>query len=123
VSGPGGGPNWTAIFDSAHRRLARRFLLLAGIGAAGALLLLSSGLTANGTIKWPAPIPAKSNQNGGGEKDPECLPSTGDSADGQYEDCPPGISEEEDAEKERTEEEEEKEAKKASTASGGEPAI
>jgi hypothetical protein len=45
------GPDWAAIFDRAHRHLGRRLLLLAGIGAAGALLLLSGGLTANGTIE------------------------------------------------------------------------
>jgi hypothetical protein len=54
------GPDWTAIFDRAHRRIGRRLLLLAGIGAAGALLLLSGGLTANGTIPLPPLAPTKS---------------------------------------------------------------
>jgi hypothetical protein len=45
-----GGLNWAAIFDSAHRRIVRRVLLVAGIGAAVAALLTSGGFVANGTI-------------------------------------------------------------------------
>jgi hypothetical protein len=139
VSEPNGsGPNWSTIFDSAHRRVAGRILLLAGIAAAAALLLLSGGLTANGTItldvlptknepkKKPAkkakqekkhhnqdqppshrnvppdqrhknarPDDPKKHSNDGGKGKPKCKGENGDSADKQYEDCPPNSGEDE----------------------------
>jgi hypothetical protein len=53
MSDPGGrGPDWSAVFNRAHRRIARRLLLLGAIGAVGALFLLSGGLTASGAISW-----------------------------------------------------------------------
>ena len=45
-------PDWNAIFDRAHRRILGRLLLLGGIGAVCAVLLLGSGLSAQGAVRW-----------------------------------------------------------------------
>jgi hypothetical protein len=53
VSDPGAPPpDWNAIFDRAHRRILGRLLLLGGIGAVCAVLLLGSGLSAQGAVRW-----------------------------------------------------------------------
>jgi hypothetical protein len=43
--------DWEEIFGRAHRRLIVRLALLAALGGVGALLLLSGGLTAEGSVK------------------------------------------------------------------------
>lgn len=63
-------PDWRSIFDRAHRRVFQRLLLLAGIGAAGALLLLSSGLNANGTFTWLARNDVKKHPTEGNKHPP-----------------------------------------------------
>lgn len=45
-------PDWNAIFDRAHRRILGRLLLLGGIGAVCAVLLLGGGLSAQGAVRW-----------------------------------------------------------------------
>ncbi len=53
MSDPGAPPpDWGAIFDRAHRRILGRLLLLGGIGAVCAVLLLGSGLSAQGAVRW-----------------------------------------------------------------------
>lgn len=42
--------DWGSVFDRAHRRLAVRLILLAAIGALGAILLLGGGLKARGKL-------------------------------------------------------------------------
>lgn len=46
------GPDWSAVFNRAHRRVARRLLLFGAIGVVGALFLLNGGLAASGTVSW-----------------------------------------------------------------------
>jgi hypothetical protein len=53
VSDPGAPPpDWGAIFNRAHRRILGRLLLLGGIGAVCAVLLLGGGLSAQGAVRW-----------------------------------------------------------------------
>jgi hypothetical protein len=51
LNDPGTPPlDWDSLFDRAHRRIAVRLILLATIGALGAILLLGGGLKARGKL-------------------------------------------------------------------------
>lgn len=45
-------PDWDAVFHGARRRVLGRLLVVAAIGAAGAIFLLGGGLSAQGTVHW-----------------------------------------------------------------------
>lgn len=52
MSDPNTPLDWATIFDRAHRRLFGRLLLLGGVGALCAVLLLGGGLSARGAVRW-----------------------------------------------------------------------
>jgi hypothetical protein len=57
-------PDWESVFHRARRKIFGRLLIVGTLAALGATLLLSGGLTAQGSVTW-GPLPGHADDQSG----------------------------------------------------------